>query len=168
MTIRILNAEDARAFKTLRLTGLRDEPGAFASSYEEENECSLDDIAERLGDRSLGVTLGAFEGDELVGLTGVRREEHAKLAHKAFVWGVYVDPGRRNNGIGGRLMAEALTYAYSTLGVRQVYLGVNAENPAAIALYEKMGFVAYGIEKDFMLVDGRFHDEMLMVKFKEE
>ena len=47
--------------------------------------------------------------------------------------------------------------------VRQVSLGVNAENAAAIALYERMGFEPFGREPCFMLVDGIPQDEVQMV-----
>jgi RimJ/RimL family protein N-acetyltransferase len=47
-------------------------------------------------------------------------------------------------------------------GVQQVNLGVNAANSAAIALYESLGFQAFGIERGFMQVDGELHDEVHM------
>ena len=35
-------------------------------------------------------------------------------------------------------------------------------NPAAIALYKSMGFEPFGLERDFLLVDGVLHDELHM------
>ena len=49
-------------------------------------------------------------------------------------------------------------------GVRQINLGVNAANLEAIALYEAAGFTAFGVERGFMLLDGRLHDELHMVR----
>ena len=42
-------------------------------------------------------------------------------------------------------------------------LGVNTKNTAAIALYRRLGFEAFGIERDFLFVDGQYHDECQMV-----
>ena len=106
--------------------------------------------------------LGAFQGEELVGVTGVRREAPRKLAHKAYIWGVYVLPAQRKAGVGSLLMAEALKFARDVLRVRQVNLGVNAHNVPARVLYERMGFKQYGLERGFMLLDGELHDEIYM------
>ncbi len=62
-------------------------------------------------------------------------------------------------------MARALSFAVTDLRVRQVNLGANARNEAAIALYERMGFTAFGREPCFMLVDGMPQDEIQMVCF---
>lgn len=161
--VRELAPADARAFQSLRLHGLRECPTAFASSYEEECDLASSVVADRLGPRDGRATFGAFRDEELVGLVGIVREEPRKLAHKAFVWGMYVAPANRRQGVGRLLVAKALSFAQSGLRVRQVSLGVNAGNVAAIALYESMGFKAYGREPCFMLVDGVPQDEVQMV-----
>ena len=68
----------------------------------------------------------------------------------------------RQRGVGRQLVAEALSFALSELCVRQVTLGVNAENKAAIALYERTSFKSFGREPCFMFVDGLAHDELQM------
>ena len=163
MLIRTLTPEDAAAFQTLRLRGLKECPEAFASSYEEEAGTPLEEIERRLKPKTDSAIVGAFRQDELVGLTGVQREGMAKLAHKAFIWGVYVAPEARGNGVGSKVVGHALKYAAESLGVRQVNLGVNTKNSPAVALYGKLGFVQYGMERGFLLVDGEFHDEFQMV-----
>lgn len=168
MNIRPLDPADAAAFQALRLDGLQECPTAFASSFEEESGRELPAVAERLAPQGDRAVLGAFVGGELVGVVGVMREGHRKLAHKAFIWGMYVAPAARKRGIGRELVAKALSFAATGLAVRQVTLGVNAANEAAIALYERMGFKAYGREPCFMLVDGVPQDEVQMVCFLHE
>ena len=160
--IRELAPDDAAAFQELRLHGLQESPSAFAGSYEDECDIPLATIAERLAPQPDRCVLGAFDEQRLIGLLGLKREGARKLAHKAFLWGMYVNPAVRRCGTGRQLVAEALARAAAMPGVRQVNLGVNASNIAAIRLYEAMGFVAYGLERGFMLLDGQLHDEILM------
>ena len=164
MQVRDLGANDAQAFQGLRLAALRECPSAFASSYEEEHEMPIGMVAERLVAKADRCVLGAWVGPDLVGLLGLQREQMRKLAHKAFIWGMYVAPGVRRRGVGRRLIDHALQRAGSMNGVRQINLGVNAANLEAIALYEAAGFTAFGVERGFMLLDGELHDELHMVR----
>ncbi len=111
-----------------------------------------------------GALLGAFRDGALLGVVGVQREKLKKLSHKAYVWGVYVAPEARRAGTGGVLLRRVLEYARSELGVWQVLLGANTANAAALALYRKLGFTEYGLERGFLLVEGVLHDEHLMVR----
>ena len=163
MHLRTLTPQDATSFQALRLRGLQECPEAFASSYEEEASTLREEIELRLQPKPGSAIVGAFLDGVLVGLAGVQQESMAKLAHKAFIWGVYVSPEARCRGVGTKLIGHALQYASETLGVRQVNLGVNTKNVAAVALYKKLGFVQYGLERGFLLVAGVLHDEYQMV-----
>lgn len=160
--IRELAATDADAFQALRLQALLECPSAFASSYDEECDVPITEVAERLRTRVDRFVLGASDQSRLIGMVGLKREQPRKLAHKAFIWGMYVASSARRSGVGRQLMSEALARA-PRLGVTQVNLGVNATNVAAIALYQAIGFTTFGVERGFMLLDGQLHDEILMV-----
>ena len=164
MQIRNFVTEDAHVYQALRLAALRECPSAFASSYEEEHQTSLSVIAARLSANEDRCVLGAWFEAELVGMVGLQREDLRKLAHKAFIWGMYVAPGARRRGVGRQLIDHALLRAASMNGVRQINLGVNAANVEAIALYEAAGFTSFGLERGFMLVSGELHDELHMVR----
>jgi RimJ/RimL family protein N-acetyltransferase len=163
MEIHTLSPQHAVAFRALRLRGLLECPTAFASSYAEEHRDSVEVVAQRLSHKSDGSIVGAFREQALVGVVGVQRERMVKLAHKAFVWGMYVAPEARGDGLGAALMERAMQYAAVELRVKQVNLGVNTRNEAALALYRKLGFKEYGHERGFLLVDGVLHDEYHMV-----
>jgi RimJ/RimL family protein N-acetyltransferase len=51
--------------------------------------------------------------------------------------------------------------------VSQINLGVNAAHAEAVALYEAAGFISFGVERGFMLLDGRLLDEIHMVRTVE-
>jgi len=162
MLIRRLTPADATSFQALRLAALQESPTAFASSYEEEREFSQSFIEERLAAKPDRGTLGAFNGTELVGFIALGRERHRKLEHKALIWGMYVAPKFRRNGIGRALMCTALELARSVPAIRQVNLSVNANNKGAIVLYQSLGFKVFGHERGGMLAEGELHDELHM------
>jgi len=107
---------------------------------------------------------GAFAELALVGVVGLGRETHQKLAHKGFIRGMFVRPDLRNRGMGRRLLDHTIAHARSPLGLRQLTLTVTASNRPAIALYESAGFTQFGLEPRALLVDGVFFDDLHMVK----
>jgi ribosomal protein S18 acetylase RimI-like enzyme len=161
MLIRRLLAPDAAAFQTLRLAALRDSPTSFSSSYDEQRATPLAAIAALLEERNL---FGAFQDGALAGMVGVGREQLPKLRHKATIRAMFVARDQRGKGVGKLLLAHAVNVAAAMDGVRQVTLDVTAGNAPAIGLYEAEGFTVYGCEPDAMLVDGTFHDTVLMVR----
>ena len=164
MDIRPLTASDAAAFQALRLAGLQECPEAFASSYEEERDISLEELSRRLVPKATQCVLGASREKQLIGILGFQVESKHKLAHKAFIWGMYVMPAHRRKGIGGRLLATALEMADSLPSLHLVTIAVNSSNVAAVALYEKLGFTTYGVEPDALLVNGQLYDETQMFR----
>lgn len=162
--IRKLIQHDAAEFKALRLRGLLECPSAFASSHAEEVDQPLDQVAAMLGSEGLCGVYGAFaDTGALAAVAGFGRETMAKLKHKLMLWGMYVAPEWRRQGLAQALVRHMLALAQGEPGVRQVMLGVNACNEAALALYRSLGFIAWGTEPSAGWVDGQAQDETWMV-----
>lgn len=160
--IRKLVPSDAEAFQAVRLQALREDPIAFASSYEEERDLPLATIAERLVATDDRAIVGAFDGPLLVGLAAWHREEMRKLHHKGFVWGVFVKASHRGQGLARRLLEAVIALARRADGIVLLNLTAYADNQRAIALYESLGFVVYGREPAAICVDGLLHDDVHM------
>lgn len=163
MIIRRLTPEDAPACRRLRLQSLRESPTAFSGSYEEESVRPLEFFAHRLAPDDNVWPLGAFRGKRLVGIVTLVRDGQLKARHKAALYGMYVAPASRGLGIGRLLLTDAIALARKLQGVRQVRIGVVSANRPALRLYRSVGFVEYGKERQALLIDGRFYDEILMV-----
>ena len=156
--IRVLDTEDAGAFRLLRLEGLRDSPTAFAASVDDEVHRS--DFARLLQPTDASWVLAAFAGpDAPVGCIGWYRDRGAKVSHKSRLWGTYVTPDQRRRGIGRALLNEAVARARLVPGLSQIGLFVASENEAAARLYRTAGFERVAVHPKSLFVDGRYIDE---------
>jgi ribosomal protein S18 acetylase RimI-like enzyme len=164
MKIRILNGNDADAYRKIRLEGLKNSPEAFGSSYEEEQLDPIDLYKSRL-ESDTAYTFGAFEKEELAGVVTLVKETKAKLKHKASIFAMYVSPDYRGRGIGKKLMAEVVIKAQEFVDTEQLQLSVVSTNQSAKQLYTSFGFTVYGHEKRALKADGIYYDEDHMVLF---
>jgi len=142
LSIRELTLADASSYRAIRLEGLRLAPEAFGSSYEEEISRSDEEFARRITGRP-GIMFGGFDPGA-AGLVGM-----------------YVRPAYRGRGLGARLIERILQHARQIGGIAVVQLGVGCDNHAARALYDRMGFKTYGIERKALKIGERFIDEEL-------
>lgn len=161
--IRLLTGTDASAYRDIRLEGLRENPEAFASTFEDERDRPLEWFAQRIAQSQI---FGAILAQGLVGVVGLRPHADAKQRHKAMIWGMYVRREARQYGIGERLVDAVVTHACDY--VEQLQLAVVTENEAARRLYAKAGFVEYGHQVNALKHGGRYYDDILMVKFLED
>jgi ribosomal-protein-alanine N-acetyltransferase len=89
------------------------------------------------------IFLVGLESGVLVGYAGLW-----KVVDEAHIINVAVDPARRNQGIGCRLVVEALLRA-RTEGMLCATLEVRASNEIAIRLYERLGFVRAAVRRAY-------------------
>lgn len=78
------------------------------------------------------------------------------------------DPEDRRRGYGLEAMALVLRYAFHELGLHRVSLDVIADNRAAIALYERLGFREEGRLRERVLRDGAMSDLVYMGLLRRE
>ncbi len=72
-----------------------------------------------------------------------------------------VNPENRKKGYGAEVLSLITNYCFTHLGLHQVYVNVAADNFASIKLFEKSNFEKVGIKKDWVLIKGKFKDEIL-------
>lgn len=93
--------------------------------------------------RSDAMFLAAEEEGEVLGYCGV-----LLVLDEGDITSVSVKKNRHREGI-GKLLIEALIQKTGREGVGVLHLEVRQSNAAAIALYEKMGFVRDGLRKNY-------------------
>lgn len=97
------------------------------------------DVALVVHPEEMVATVGAFDGDELVGHAALRPASIVSANDALEVKRVIVLPGYRGQGISKRIMAELETIALER-GVRELVLQTGPRQHEAIALYEKLGY----------------------------
>lgn len=165
VTIRPLVEHELPQWWEMRLRALKDHPDAFGSDYETARERGYGYLLERTFGPQRGVsqTFVAVDDDGRMLATTGTFGDSGKRAHIAFVWGVYTVPEARNQGLSRRLVATAIAHCRAHPGILQVHIDVNADNAAAIHLYEEAGFVTWGREPRALALPDRFDDELHMV-----
>jgi ribosomal protein S18 acetylase RimI-like enzyme len=167
-TIRPLEATDWDAWWALRLRALADHPDAFGSDLDETLAAGEEAARNRFGPLhkdARNQVFGAFTDEGiLVGVAGLLGTDRRKTRHRMDIWGVYVAPETRGAGVGKTLIEACVAHARAVPGTRQIHLTVASHNAAAVAIYERCGFVRYGRDpRALILSDGREIDEDLMV-----
>jgi RimJ/RimL family protein N-acetyltransferase len=101
-------------------------------------------------------------GAKLVGIAGLLSREGQKEAHMGVLVGMNVRPSASRTGFRRRLVETIIEFARER--VELIQLAVVSENEQARRLYERLGFLGYGIEKQALKQDGHYYDGVLMAK----
>lgn len=101
-----------------------------------------------------------------VGVVSIFQSQNPRMAHTAGL-GMTVHPEYWGMGIGSQLMAAILDIADNWLNLQRVDLEVNTDNPPAVRLYEKFGFVSEGTKRFHTYGDGRWADSHFMARIRE-
>ena len=167
ITTRTLNPEkEAATYKAFFMQGLVAEPERFRISPADE---ALAPFPTQEGPESY--TLGAFDGDQLVGVASFERQgkDREKLRHKGHLFRIYVAPTHRGRGIARQLILGIVERADAEPEIEQITLTAVATNEKALALYGKLGFEVYGIEENAIKYQGQSYTEAMMVlRMREE
>ncbi len=81
----------------------------------------------------------AEQGGELIAKVGISRSSILNIPPSGFIWGLYVRPGWRRQGIATRLLDECRRWAL-VQGLEALRLTVTANNTPALRLYARHGF----------------------------
>lgn len=161
LKFRVLTEEDVHTFREIRLEAIKKHPEAFLGAYKVESQEPIEFFLQHLRTDKV---VGCFKEDKLLGIVGYYIiTPEGKRAHSAKIWGFYIRPDYRGRGFAKKLFRELLDEAEKV--AEKVLLKVYAKNKSAIKLYRSLGFQEYGLEKKSLKIDGKYYDDLLMVKF---
>jgi ribosomal protein S18 acetylase RimI-like enzyme len=162
--VRILQVDDIDELIRIRREALESVPTAFASSVDQDRGLDPTTVREVLSSPQKMAIFGLLDdGERVVAMVGVFREEKEKLRHRANIYGMFVSDRFRGRGHGRDLLHAAVEHARSWDGVAQVHLSVSANAPAAKRLYESYGFQEWGREPRALCWKGEFFDESHLI-----
>lgn len=162
---------DAARYVRIRHRMLTGAPWAFAASPDDDVCLDVEHVSRALAGDQFAILAVAGEAStpargseaaELVAAAGIGRMRGPKFAHRARLWGVWVEPAHRGRGLGRLVVQAALDHARDWSGLDYVDLGVSERSPEALRLYERLGFTIWGREPAAIQHDGRRYDEIHM------
>jgi ribosomal protein S18 acetylase RimI-like enzyme len=148
-------------YKSIRLEALNDNPYAFDSSPDEENFTD-EHWQEKLKEPN-DFKIFAEDNGKLVAKMEVEWDMRKKIKHNAEIYGVYINPEYRGQGLGKLLMDEVEKVAKEH-GITRLWLDVVVTQEAAMKLYRTSGFREIGRTEKSIQVDNTYYDKLLMEK----
>ncbi len=122
---------------------------------------------ERLFGHSDHFTLVAELSEKVVGHITLFMTTKVRDRHCAGL-GIAIHPDVHGKGIGKALMQEAINQADNWLNLVRLELEVHADNQAAIALYERIGFQLEGTKRLSTFKGGKYIDMLLMSRIRPD
>ncbi|MEK9175994.1 MAG: GNAT family N-acetyltransferase, partial [Patescibacteria group bacterium] len=99
--IKKLSANDWQIFKELRLQMLKEEPQAFARTYDEVSKRTDEEWKENTENEEAGILAVWLDG-KLAGMNGYYYPERSIVE----IWGMFIRKQFRGMGLGKKLMGE--------------------------------------------------------------
>ena len=146
MFVRALNEKDWTMFKEMRLEALRLSPHTFSSTLEREAAYVDSHWRELLADSRCRI-FGLFDGEEMVGLTGVFTDRSDPCGQTAFFGMSYIREEYRGRGYSRLLYEHRLQWAVESGFFRRILVGHRGGNEASRRANQAFGFEYIGFEE---------------------
>jgi RimJ/RimL family protein N-acetyltransferase len=138
-TTRALGPEDWEAFRDVRLHALRTEPGVFLSSYDREAAFLPAEWRSRL-DGIGRCMFGLFDGEALIGLTGVITDATDPSGRTALFVASYLRPEHRGRGLSAYFYEARLAWVRAQRQFARVVVSHRAGNEPSRRANQRFGF----------------------------
>lgn len=79
-----------------------------------------------------------------------------------------IGPRGRGRGLGTEATRLIVGHGFERLGLRRIQLEAYGNNPRALRVYEKVGFVVEGVRREVTFRDGEWVDEVIMAILDRE
>jgi len=99
---------------------------------------------------------------------GVVRIDNKDYKNSSVQIGLDIASAHRRQGIATKVYKYLLTFFFDKLEMNRISLKVLETNLGAKRIYEKLGFIQEGIERQAIYRDGKFIDYILMSVLRDE
>jgi len=133
---------------------------------EELEQDWIDSILKNRSDKTVYYAIENIEEKKLIGYFLLKDINWVnRVAWLGIIIGELSDRGK---GYGKVSLELGLGYAFDYLNLRKISLEVLSGNKAAIALYNKAGFIEEGVLKKHFFFEAKYHDVKIMSLFNSE
>ena len=163
ITVREATVADAAALLA-HLKALAAEPGINIPLAPDELTTTLDQekaLLKDMHDSPRAIMLVAEAEGAVVGELSLKAISSRRAVQHVATLGMSVKQAWRGKGVGRALMTDAIEWAPSA-GIKRIELYVYCRNEAALALYQKFGFVIEGRRKAFIREGDEYLDDFVM------
>lgn len=168
ISIGTLKKEQWQDYRDIWLEALKESPEAFTATYEDQSAIS-DDIWKQRLDAVIrerdGIIVFALVDNKPIGMVGAYFEDNPKFRHIATVWGAYVKPEYRKQGVARDMANELFRRLQEVERIVKIKTYSITNGHLAVNVYRHFGFEIIGISKKELLINGLFYDVYIMEKF---
>ncbi len=157
--IRKLTRSDWKIFKEIRLQMLKEEPQAFARTYEEMVNISDDEWMEKTENDKAGI-FAVWVNGKLAGANGYFYPENSIVE----IWGMFIRKEFRGIGLGKKLMQEIENEIRKDKNVKLIRIEVTTTQIPAWELYKKLGFLEVGRKIGATKFNSELYDDIILEK----
>ncbi|MEZ4223852.1 MAG: GNAT family protein [Polyangiaceae bacterium] len=139
--------------------------GGFSMGYARADISEWVERHRRMGGELIWV-IAATSDDTCLGHVGLYNIDHRiRKAEFAIMLGA---KERQGQGLGKRVTRFVLDYAFDNLNLNRVELSLLASNARAKRLYDSLGFVQEGVQRQAQFKNGEYLDVILMSLLRDE
>lgn len=135
--LRRFSPEDWQTFKAIRLEALETESYFFGGRHTLESPLSDEEWLDRLSHPDDGAFWGLYDGNECIGLTGIRK--HPNYPDSMVLSASYIRKEYRGQGISALFYQTRIDWAREN-GYTEIYVAHRQGNDASRAANQKFGF----------------------------
>ncbi len=157
--IRKLTRNDWQIFKELRLQMLKEEPQAFARTYDEVSKRTDEEWIENTENEESGILAVWLDG-KLAGMNGYYYPERSIVE----IWGMFIRSEFRGMGLGKKLMDEIEKEIRKDRNVKKIRTEVTTTQIPAWELYKKLGFLEVGRKIGATKFNDELYDDIILEK----
>jgi len=158
ISIRALDPAEWRMLRDFRLQALKSAPGVYALSYEECATWTEERWRSGISAPAHQI-FGLFDGQRLIGITGVFTWDGDPLGQTALLVMSYIEPSYRGRGLSNTLYAARLDWIRQSGRFHTVHVSHRASNEASRRANQRHGFVKTKAEP-FRWPDRTVEDEV--------
>ena len=108
--------------------------------------------------------MGAYHKDILSGITLASIFDKDRLAHRAFLWGAYVEPSLQGQHIGKNLLLTLIDHL-AGMRVKQFLTTIISNNVPSLKMCRSIGFIECFIEKNGIKSSDGYLDAIHLIEY---